>query len=401
MNDGRDAVASTKPIPAVGWRSALQDTALSIRRFYHQHLRPTPADEPAVDEPTDDVPPRGLNPATRLSVIARIAVNNSATGGMAASPDGSRLVVTNYGDNSVSIIDTGTYAVVNTVPGIGEPSAIAIGNVAHNCAYVSTASASYDAITGVDLSTNTVVATHPVARSISDLAVSPNGRHVYASRTGSNGADVAVLDTMTGRIDAIDIAVAPGTTTEYVRISPNGQRLYVAVQGRSGGEVVVIDTAARRVIDTIEIGSPIRDVALSWDGRTGYVAGCDPDFGGVVDLIDTRTHMVTDRLKIGEIGGFLTQLALSGDGEQAYLVSDHGVMVLCTHTFNILGTITVGAQPSCVIESPDGSRLYVADYSGAVTLISIPPSKPSPVHRATDDEMTVMQELPQLAAIAT
>jgi YVTN family beta-propeller protein len=370
--------------------------AVGIRRFYHRYLGAAPGDEPAVDVSKDDVAPRGLNRAAGFSVIARIVVNNSATGGMAASPDGSRLVVTNYGENSVSIIDTGTYAVVDTVLGISEPFAVAVGNAAHNCAYISTASASYDAITAVDLSTDTVVATHPVARSVSDLAVSPNARHVYASRTGSDGADVAVLDTVTGRIDVIDIAVGPGTTTECLRISPNGRRLYVAIQARSGGEVVEIDTAARRVIDTIQICSPIRDIAVSPDGDTAYVVSCDPDFGGVIDVIDTRARMVTGSLKICEICGFLTQLALSGDGERAYLVSEDGVMILSTRTFNILGTITVGAQPSSVIESPDENRLYVADYSGAVTVVSIASSVVSSAGRAAGDAITASPDLLRL-----
>jgi YVTN family beta-propeller protein len=396
VNNGQDAAAPTTPIPALGWRSALRDMAVGIGRFYHQHLRLAAADEPAVEQPADNVAPGGLHRAAEFSAIAQIVVNNGATGGMAASPDGSRLVVTNYGDDGVSIIDTGTYAVIETVPGISEPFAIAIGNTAPNCAYVSTASPSYDAITAVDLSTNTVVATHPVARSVSDVAVSPDGKHVYASRTGSTGADVAVLGTVTGRIDVIDIAVAPGTTTECLRISPNGQRLYVATQARSGGEVVEIDTAARRVINTIDIGSPIRDIAVSPDGGTAYVVSCDPDFGGVIDVIDTRARMVTGSLKIGEGGGFLTQLALSGDGERAYLVGDEGVMVLCPLTFSILATITVGAQPSFVIESPDGNRLYVADYSGAVTVISNVSSTASSAARAAGDAIIASPDLLRL-----
>ena len=47
---------------------------------------------------------------------------------------------------------------------------------------------------------------YPVAHSVTDVAVSPDGRHVYASRTAANGADVAVLDTETGTDDAIGIA---------------------------------------------------------------------------------------------------------------------------------------------------------------------------------------------------
>jgi YVTN family beta-propeller protein len=392
-------MAATKPIPAVSWRSVLHDTAVSVRRFCHQYLRPAPSDEPAIGVPAHDVPPGGFSPPAGVSVIAQVVVNNGATGGMAASPDGRRLVVTNRGDNSVSIIDTGICAVANTIRGISEPFAIGVGN--HNCVYVSTASASYDAITAIDLTANVVAATHPVARNITDVAVSPDGNHVYASRTGSSGADVAVLETTTGRIDAIDIARAPGTTTQCLRISPNGQRLYVASQRRSGGELIAIDAAARTVIDIIEIGSSIRDIALSPDGGTAYVASCDPNFGGLINLIDTRTHMVTRRLKIAEIGGFVTQLTLTGDGERAYLVSGNGVVVLCALTLDILGTITVGAQPSCVVESRSGHYLYVADYSGAITAVSAGPNGVSSVNRATDDETTGMHQLPQLVMRAT
>jgi hypothetical protein len=40
-------------------------------------------------------------------------------------------------------------------------------------------------------------------------------------------------------------------------------------------------------------------------------------------------------------------------------------------TQEVVGTITASTQPSCVIESPDGSRLHVADYSGVVTVLMI------------------------------
>lgn len=391
-----EAVGLTEPISSlpVRWRSALRDTALNMRRRYQRHL-------PQVLAAADDESVVGIGTASGFSAVAKIAVNNGAIGGMAVSPDGSRLVVTNYGDNSVSIIHTGTYAVVNTVAGTGEPFAIAVGNAAHNCAYVSTASASYDAIVAVDLSSNVVVATHPVALSVSDLAVSPDGKYVYASRSGVGGADVAVLDTATRQTDAINIAAAPGTTTGCLRISSDGQRLYVATHGPSGGELIVIDTGTERVIDTVEIGSAIRDVALSTDSGTAYVASCDPDFGAVVDIIDARTHIVNGRLKTGEIDGFLTQLALSDDGERAYLVGDEGVMVLCTLTQDVTGIITVGTRPSCVIESRGGSYLYVADYSGAVTVISMASTTASPVHRTVGDEIVAEPDLPQLESVLT
>jgi len=121
-----------------------------------------------------------------------------------------------------------------------------------------------------------------------------------------------------------------------------------------------------RVIGTVEIGLPIRDVALSPNGAIAYVASCAPD-SAVIDVIDTRTGKITGTRKIGEIGGILTGLTLSGDGDRAYLVSDDSITVLCTLTHDVIGTVGVTNQPSCVVESPDGKHLYIADYSGVVT----------------------------------
>ncbi len=133
----------------------------------------------------------------------------------------------------------------------------------------------------------------------------------------------------------------------------------------------MIDTRCNRVVNTIEIGSPIRDIALSPNGAAAYVGSCGPDFGAVLDVVDTRTGTVANTYKIGEIAGCLSQLALSRDGRRAYLVGDNSVTVLSAATHDIIGSIVTGAQPSCATESPDGNRLYIADYAGAITVLTI------------------------------
>jgi YVTN family beta-propeller protein len=339
-----------------------------------------------------------IGAAPGFPIVVEIAVNNGPISGIATSPDGSRLLVTNYGRDSVSVIDTDTCRVVDTVADLNEPFAIAMGSADAERAYVSTVSTAYDAIGVIDVPTNTVVATNPLALSVSDLGVSADGRYVYASRNDAGGADVAVLDTMTGHVEAIEVAITPGTTTECVRVSPDGG-LYVGTNGPDGGRVVVIgthpqsnepgagrsswrrksSTASRgnaeqtdlRVIDTIEIGLPVRDVALSPNGAIAYVASCAPELGAVIDVIDTRTNKIIGTRKIGEISGILTGLTLSRDGDRAYLVSDDGIAVLCTLTHDVVGTVTVTNQPSCVVESPDAKYLYIADYSGAVTVAAV------------------------------
>jgi DNA-binding beta-propeller fold protein YncE len=319
------------------------------------------------------------------------------------------LMVTNNGHNSVSVIDTDSWMVVETLAGIEEPFTIAAGSGDASRAYVSSVSPAHDSIAVIDVSTNSVVASHPLALSVSDLAVSPDGMYVYASRNGARGADVAVLDTATGQVRVIDIATAPGTTTECVRVSPDGARVYVGANGPSGGQLVVIETARpeqagaaetssrarsswRRkkpksstrsgakvkggqtgfgVVFTVEIGAPVRDVALSSTGEVVFVASCASDFGALIDVVDTRTDEIIRTRKVGEISGLLTGLTLSADGDRAYLVSDDSLTVLCTLTHDVLGTVRAAKRPSCVVESPDGQYLYIADYSGAVTVLPV------------------------------
>jgi YVTN family beta-propeller protein len=315
--------------------------------------------------------------APGFTVEAEIAVQRGAVTGIAVSPDGTRLTVTHHGDDSVSLIDTRNGEVAQTVVDIDEPFAVAVSDRGGR-AYVSTASAAYDSILAFDLEGNRVVAAHPVAHSVTDLAVSPDGSRVYASRTAATGADVAILDTKTGTEDNIGIAAAAGITADCVRVSPDGRRLYVAANGPFAAEVVVIDTHTNRVTNSVEIGSPIRDIALSADGATAYVGSCGPDFGAVLDVIDVRTNTVANTYKIGEIAGRVTQLALSRDGRRVYLVGDSSVTVWSTATHDVLGSIVTGAQPSCVAENPDGARLYVADYTGAITVLAIAPADAPP-----------------------
>lgn len=327
--------------------------------------------------------------APGFSVTGEIDVQRGAVSGLAVSPDGALLAVTHRGDDSFSLIETANGAVAETVIDIDEPFALAISDTSSRRVYVSSATAAYDSVLAFDTDANRVVATYPLAFSVTDLAVSPDGRYVYAGRTGANRADVSVLDTATGHDDAISVTTIPGTTAECVRVSPDGRRLYVAVNGASTAEFVVIDARQNRVLSTVEIGSPIRDIALSPNGSTAYIGSCSADFGTVLDVLDvrdTRKLAVTGTYKFGDVAGLLAQLTVSRDGQRVYLVGDQSVTVLSTTTQDIIGTIEIDGQPSCAIESPDGKRLYIADYAGTVTVLRIAEAPAPSSAQATDDE---------------
>ena len=339
--------------------------------------------------------------------VVRVPLHNGPISDIDISPDGRRLVVTNYGRNGVSVVDAHTCRVSSTVTELAEPFAVVMSGADSNYAYVSTATPGYDAIEVIDVVTSWRIATHQLANSISDLAVSPDGKYLYASRNAVRGADVTVLDTTTGELEVIELATAPDTTTACMRISADGRRLYVGMNAPTGGSLAMVETRTRsdnrrvggrsRIVGVVELGLPVRDVALSNDGGTAYVASCDPVAGAVLDVVDTRANKIVGTHKVPEITGPLTRMTLSRDGSRAYLVSDDRITVVSTHQQDVVGEVKVSKHPSCVVESPDGGHLYVADYAGVVTAARIASTAPTQTHRgASHRDLSVAGWLPEL-----
>jgi YVTN family beta-propeller protein len=279
------------------------------------------------------------------------------------------VVVTNYGDNSVSLLNPGTLAERATIAVDGEPFATVVTD---DRAYVSTSSESFDGVTVIDTNTRTVIATYPLAFGVTALAISPDRKRIYAGRTGREHIDVAVIDITAERVGTIDIATGAGLSIDALTVDPSGKRLYVATTDTRGGQLVVVDTETAQVERTLSVGSPIRDLAFA-DG-TAYVLTSDRTRGGAVSVLDLTTNRITDTI---DLGGAPTQMTLSPDKSRAYIVDYDQVVVLCTLSLEVVNAITVGARPSCVALSPEGDRLLVADYDGGVGAFSVTTTLPA------------------------
>lgn len=324
------------------------------------------------------------------TVVDIVAVNRGPIGDIAVSSDGRRVAVTNYRDDTVSVIGTDTGAVVHTVSGTGEPFAVGTGERDAGCVYVATASAAFDSILAIDVDTADVVGAYPVALSVRDLAVDPSGQRVYVTRTGDGGADVLSIDVARGAESVADLSIMPGVVAACIRVSPDGRRVYAAAH-RPDGDVVVVLDQELNLVDVIEVGSTIRDVAVSPDGDAVFIASLDSTGGGVVHVVDPHANVITAELSPVDP---VTQLVLSRDGDRAYLVTADGVVVICTRTHQVVDTVAVAGSPSCAAESPDGSRLYVANHEGAVSVVSVaaPWALPS-AGSSVDDAVTALLEL--------
>jgi YVTN family beta-propeller protein len=321
-------------------------------------LMPKSTPAPQVNELTTEGPDIAFEGGVALD---RGPIGDIATGAQC-------IVVTNFGDNSVSLLNAGTLAVEATIAVDGEPFATVVTD---DRAYVSTSSESFDAVSVIDTNTKTVIATYSLAFGVTALAISPDGKRIYAGRTGRDHVDVAVIDTTAERVGTIDIATGAGISIDGLDVDPSGKRLYVATTDARGGQLVVVDTETAHVERTVWVGSPIRDLAFA-DG-TAYVLTSDRTRGGVVSLIDLTTNRITDTI---DLGGAPTQMTLSPDKSRAYIVDYDQVVVLCTLSLEVVNTVTVTARPSCVAVSPEGDRLHVADYAGGVGVFAVTSTLP-------------------------
>ena len=308
---------------------------------------------------------RAIADATRIGVVD---VQRGPIADIAAIDDGT-LVVTNHGDDTVSLLNPRTLAVSGAVAVPGEPFAVV---VADGRAYVSTSSASSDAVSVIDAKAQTVVATYSLAFSVTALAASPDGKRVYAARTGDGHADIAVIDTTAERVGTIDIATGAGIGIDAVRVDPTGKRLYVATTDTMGSALVIVDAETAKVARTVSIDSPIRDIAIA-EG-SAYVLVSDRARGGAVVVINLTTGRITGTAELGI--GAPTQMTVSADGTRAYIVDYDNVTVLCTGTLEVVNKLKIGGRPSCVAIDSEVGHVYVADYAGEVTALSVASEMP-------------------------
>jgi DNA-binding beta-propeller fold protein YncE len=278
-------------------------------------------------------------------------------------------VVTHPGDDSVALLNARTLGVDAIVAVRGEPFAVALTD---DRAYVSTSSWSHkDEVTVIDIATGTVLRTYPLAFSITALTVSPDGKRVYAGRTGDGHIDVAVIDVTAERVGTINVATGAGIGIDALEVDPTGKRLYVATTDARGSALVVVELETARIERAVPIGAPIRDLAIA-DG-TAYILTSDRARGGVVKVIDLPTGRIADTV---ELGGAPTQLTMGPDQTRAYIVDYDRVVVLCTLTLDVVNVITLAEPPSCVAVDSRGGRLHVADYAGGVVVFAVDTTVP-------------------------
>src|SRR5690606_22700891 len=137
---------------------------------------------------------------------------------LAFSPDGSRLYVGNQSSDSVAVVDTATDTVVNTILIEDEPLWVAVSPDGTR-AYV----ANVSSVSVIDTATNVVIDTLP-APSARGVTVSPDGAYIYVTEISNL---IRQFDAATHTLVATVPFSGDGNSRPHgLAFSPDGTTLY-------------------------------------------------------------------------------------------------------------------------------------------------------------------------------
>ncbi len=189
------------------------------------------------------------------------------------------------------------------------------------------------------------------------IAVSPNGAQAFVSNAASG--TISVLDLASFRVAREIHSLSDRLGPRSLVVSENGAVAYVANHAFSA--VNRVDLVGGDVLDEIHVVYSFQPtyLAVSRDGQRAYIAGEHPDDDDVRMLdLDTGTFLGTIHT-----GAHPGNLALSPAEDKLYVTSttENAVDVVDVASQQVSNRIAVGAKPVDVAFTPDGKRALVVN----------------------------------------
>jgi YVTN family beta-propeller protein len=322
--------------------------------------------------------------------------------GMALTPDGKYLAVTNngHGEQFVSLIDTNSRYEVQRLPvdksfyGItfspdGKKLYVSSGQDAGIIVF-EYINGKFERSKVISLATATLSSgSLPPDFWVftAGLAISPDGSKLYAVCNLEN--TIAIIDLSR---EEVTRKVVAGPGLPYlgpypldVVVSKNGCKIYVSNWGGHTVSVIKTGRFIKKVTDLerIKVGGHPSDMVIGPAGERLYVANANTDD---VSVIDTGNDKVIATISLAPypnapLGSQPNALAISPDGKTLYVANannnDVAVVELSEKGSKVIGLIPVGWYPTALALSHDGKTLYVANGQGSL-------SKPNPEFQIYD-----------------
>jgi YVTN family beta-propeller protein len=265
------------------------------------------------------------------------------------------VFITNERDGTISVIDSGTDEVIESIFVGARPRGIRVSPDGKRI-YVALSTPmnrkynhEENKILAVDTESGKVLSSFDVGTDPEQLAVSADGKLLYASNEDAGTA--SVTDVETNRVLATLIV---GIEPEGVTISPDGRWVYVMAETSS--TVSVIDTEKRAVVQTFMVGNRQRDAAFSPDGTRAYVPA---ELGKTLSVVDVAKHEVIATVPLlQDETAKPVGVVVSPDGKKDYVANGrhNSISVLDAESFRHLKIIPVGNRVWGLGMTPDGKK---------------------------------------------
>ena len=269
----------------------------------------------------------------------------------------------------ITVIDTDTNTVLTPIPVCSDDTCSpTIPAVTPDGARIYVTNNLQDTVTVINTLTNTVIDTITVGQSPWGIAITPDGTRAYvASRSGA----ISVIDTST---NTVITSIADSAGPLNVAITPDGSRAYVS---NLLGSISVVDISTNTIITSFPIlhfalpgflqpAFNLFAIVLTPDGTRGYVASHST---GDTYVFSTISNSMTGTIPTGQ--GSPLSIAISPNGTRVYTANidfDAFVQVIDTATNTIIGKIPAAGPPPFVGVTPDSTRLYI-NALGTTTVV--------------------------------
>ncbi|MGO9495527.1 MAG: alkaline phosphatase family protein [Solirubrobacteraceae bacterium] len=277
--------------------------------------------------------------ASTFQLISAVTGSTTNPYGIAATPDGTEVWVTESGTNIVSVVSTSSNSITSTIP---------VGIYPHGIAITPDGKTAYVANTGpntgpggsyvvsiVDVASQKVTGTVDVGEAPQVVVSTPAGSQIFV--TSADG--VYAIPTSGGRVRR---APEPLHNPHGVSVTPDGTLAYVTDSERD--QVVVLKTSDLRTVGRIPVGSTPWNTAFSADGGGAYVTNANDD---TVSVIDTASRTVTNTIPLGS--GTTTDPSGTTKGTMFAQVNH---------------------QPTAIVLGPNGNIWVGCNTSSSVVVIS-------------------------------
>jgi YVTN family beta-propeller protein len=309
---------------------------------------------------------------TKLSVLLACLLASATLGAATV-----RIVQTNAAGDSVMLIDPVTNKVVGEIGGIEVNHGAAAAPDGSRLYITNEAESTVDV---ADLKTLKVIKHIPLTNHPNNIAVSKDGKRVYAAIVAGAGAvDVIDATTLT-RVKSIK--TEGGIHNVYV--TPDGK--FVVAGSIPGRKVTVIDQRTEEVVWTVPTREGVRPMMFETnpDGSTKRIFVQLSGFNGFVP-IDFATHALGTEVKLPEVpaaervteglqGAPAHGLAVTADGKTLCVLSKMNTRMYqySLPDLKLIGETKVGHHPDWVTLTPDGKRAYVANAgSNSVSVVDL------------------------------